>query len=313
MSSGTLVRGSAWRALRRRHGAVPAVVGPNVGSQPCQAVRRTSSTSPSLSLAQPRASTTFGATQHLRWASSTTSVEDGDTSIAGGGEETVPAAESAWEAILSMVPNPRHTVAGQEPGWVSDAAGSMQAGTVDQINDLIEALDVDLNVEVAVVSLPPDALPEGTDPAEFGVNLFNYWGIGHVDTNNGMLVRYVSVVTVAVLLTVWRFTWLGVHQILWVGDPGTVVVVTGDGMAEALPHMWLSTAVKEFLSPRVRAGRLGFVRGAWQQAQRGLVLTCVRSCAGCVVVSAALQHAHPVRRGDQRGKIRAVDCVRVRA
>ena len=189
----------------------------------------------------------------------------------------------------------------------------MQAGTVDQINDLIEALDVDLNVEVAVVTLPPDALPEGTDPAEFGVNLFNYWGIGHVDTNNGMLVRYVSVVTVAVLLTVWRFTWLGVHQILWVGDPGTVVVVTGDGMAEALPHMWLSTAVKEFLSPRVRAGRLGFVRGAWQQAQRGLVLTCVRSCAGCVVVSAALQHAHPVRRGDQRGKIRAVDRVRVRA
>ena len=102
----------------------------------------------------------------------------------------MPAAESAWEAILSTVPNPRHTVAGQEPGWVSDAAGSMQAGTVDQINDLIEALDVDLNVEVAVVSLPPDALPEGTDPAEFGVNLFNYWGIGHVDTNNGMLVRY---------------------------------------------------------------------------------------------------------------------------
>ena len=49
-------------------------------------------------------------------------------------------------------------------------------------------------------------------------------------------------------------------QVLWLEDPGTVVVVTGDGMAEALPHAWLNTTVREELSPRIRAGHLGMVR-----------------------------------------------------
>ena len=47
------------------------------------------------------------------------------------------------------------------------------------------------------------------------------------------------------------------RQVLWVTEPGTAVVVTGDGMNDALPHSWLHAGVQEHLAPRTRAGRIG--------------------------------------------------------
>lgn len=109
-----------------------------------------------------------------------------------GGDAVAAAAETdedgTWSTVLSAVPNPRHAAPGHEPGWVADAAGALEPATVDSVNDLIEALDVDLNVEVAVVTLPAGT-STGVDPAQFGVRLFNHWGIGNAGTNNGMLVR----------------------------------------------------------------------------------------------------------------------------
>ena len=149
------------------------------------------------------------ACESRRWASTATPARGGG----GGGGATVAAGGSAptsggggadggdgglggddrWREVLQAVRNPRHVHAGGEPGWVADAAGLLQADTIAQVDDMIERLDVDLNVEVAVVTLPAGAMPAGTDPGEFGVNLFNYWGIGHPDTNNGMLVCRLAV------------------------------------------------------------------------------------------------------------------------
>ena len=135
----------------------------------------------------------------------TTTLRVGSKVVTPAPQADSPPQPMATAAALGAIPNPRHVPMREEPGWVSDVAQCFRPGTVEQVNEIIEGLNVDMNVEAAVVTVTPTCLPPGEDLSSFAVHLFNHWGIGDADTNNGMLVRcYVVRTGFALVLRVAR-------------------------------------------------------------------------------------------------------------
>ncbi|MBN2801442.1 MAG: TPM domain-containing protein [Deltaproteobacteria bacterium] len=130
-----------------------------------------------------------------------------------------------WAALasavtVSEVPDPR---AGG--GWVSDLAEVIDAGTEARIEERLEALHQELDVEVAVVTV---GAVEGT-PKAFTHALFNRWGIGDREANNGLLVVLV----------------LGERRL---------EMETGYGLEPVLPDGWLGTMQAREMVPHFKEG-----------------------------------------------------------
>ena len=86
------------------------------------------------------------------------------------------------EAItVEDVPNPRATYG----GWVSAPADILSDSTEAKLNQMIEELEAKNGAEIAVVTVPETA--PASSPKAFTTQLFNYWGIGKKDVNNGLL------------------------------------------------------------------------------------------------------------------------------
>ena len=81
---------------------------------------------------------------------------------------------------VEEVTNPRQ----DNGGWVTDMADILSDDTEARINNLITELEQSNGAEIAVVTVP-DTAP--ATPKAFATELFNYWGIGKADTNNGVL------------------------------------------------------------------------------------------------------------------------------
>ncbi|QDG49498.1 TPM domain-containing protein [Persicimonas caeni] len=81
------------------------------------------------------------------------------------------------------VPNPRNA-----NSWVSDTVDIIDADQEAHINQTIGRLEQETGVEIAVVTVEQVDTPT---PKDFATELFNYWGIGKADTNNGLLVLLV--------------------------------------------------------------------------------------------------------------------------
>ena len=83
---------------------------------------------------------------------------------------------------VQEVPNPRQEVYG---AWVTDMAEILTDFTEAQLNQMIKQLEVKNGTEIAVVTVP-ETTPAAS-PKEFATDLFNYWGIGKKEQDNGVL------------------------------------------------------------------------------------------------------------------------------
>ena len=70
-------------------------------------------------------------------------------------------------------------------GYVNDFAGLMDSASISDLETLIDGVEKNTGAEIAVVTI--DSL-EGITIEEYAVELFEYWGIGKADEDNGILV-----------------------------------------------------------------------------------------------------------------------------
>ncbi len=124
---------------------------------------------------------------------------------------------------VEEVPNPAH-----DSVWVSDQAQILESGTEADMNRRIDGLNADLGVEIAVVTVQD--VP-GV-PKDFATELFELWGIGGTEANNGLLV-------------------------LMVVDQRRLEMETGYGLEPVLPDGWLGMMQTERMVPRFREGDFG--------------------------------------------------------
>ncbi len=70
-------------------------------------------------------------------------------------------------------------------GYVNDFAGLMDAASTSDLETLIDGVEKGTGAEITVVTI--DSL-EGITIEEYAVDLFEYWGIGKADEDNGILI-----------------------------------------------------------------------------------------------------------------------------
>ena len=87
----------------------------------------------------------------------------------------------AQALTVEEVPNPQQN----NDGWVTDMAEILNDNTEDKLNTLISQLEAENGTEIAVVTVPQTS-PSAT-PKDFTTELFNHWGIGKADEDNGIL------------------------------------------------------------------------------------------------------------------------------
>lgn len=137
--------------------------------------------------------------------------------------QAVPAPAADLNQALAAVPNPRV----DNLGWVSDPAGAIRARQAD-INALIDEFERQTGVEIAVVVLPSIGQ---LNAKEFATALFNHWGIGKQEPDNGILV-------------------------LQVLDQRRVEIETGYGVEGSLPDVKCNWIIEDIAIPFFRAGSL---------------------------------------------------------
>lgn len=126
---------------------------------------------------------------------------------------------------VKTVPNPR-TI---DSTWVSDPGSLIPTIDLAQINQLIDQIEKETTVEIAVVVLPSigDEIPK-----DFAVDLFNTWGIGKKEKDNGLLLLIVM------------------DQRRWEFE-------TGYGLEGDLPDVILKRIGESKLVPGLRANQIG--------------------------------------------------------
>lgn len=82
---------------------------------------------------------------------------------------------------IEEVTNPKST----GNGWVTDMADILSDKTEIELNRLITNLEKNNGVEITVVTVPETA--PAASPKVFATELFNYWGIGKAELDNGVL------------------------------------------------------------------------------------------------------------------------------
>lgn len=129
---------------------------------------------------------------------------------------------------VADVPSPRPA------HWVTDQANILSPETEAKLDALAEGLHTARGIELAVVTVDDVA---GT-PKQFATQLFNTWGIGSAQTNNGVLV-------------------------LLVMKKRRLEVETGRGIEAALPAAWLADMQARDMVPQFKAKRFdrGLVAG----------------------------------------------------
>ena len=112
-------------------------------------------------------------------------------------------------------------------GWVTDMADILNSDTEQELNRLISAKEKADGTEIAVVTVPETA--PAASPKAFANELFNYWGIGKDESNNG---------------------------ILFLVSPGDnrVEIETGYGIPEQLSNSTVKVIIDSTILPQYREG-----------------------------------------------------------
>lgn len=124
---------------------------------------------------------------------------------------------------FASIPNPRG-----HDGWVSDSASMIGADDERRIEILCEEIHARTTIEIAVVTLDS----AGPDTRGFAVGLFNHWGVGKADTDNGLL-------------------------ILLAKKERALETVTGDGLDDVLADAWLKRTQDRVAIPAFKRGDFG--------------------------------------------------------
>jgi uncharacterized protein len=129
------------------------------------------------------------------------------------------------------IPNPRV----QNGTWVADVAGMLRPETVSELNTFIDGLERDTTTEIAVVVI---RTLDGTTVEAFAEDLFEKWGIGKRDRDNGLL-------------------------LLWATGERRVRVEVGYGLEGMLPDGKVGAILDQYVIPRFKAGEYdrGVVEG----------------------------------------------------
>ena len=124
---------------------------------------------------------------------------------------------------VGEVPNPRQMYG----DWVTDSAEILTDSTEAQLNQAVEQLEAKNGTELVVVTVPETA--PAASPKEFTTELFNYWGIGKKEQDNGVLF------------------------LISVGDR-RVEIETGYGVEEILPDAKVGRIIDTKIKPRFKQG-----------------------------------------------------------
>ncbi|KAA6341439.1 hypothetical protein EZS27_010749 [termite gut metagenome] len=92
---------------------------------------------------------------------------------------------AAQEYTIKAVPNPKILDAAN---FVSNPDGILDTYTLSQVNEILQTLEADTKAEVAVVLLNSIG---NNDIEDFAVKLFEEWGIGKENVDNGLLILFV--------------------------------------------------------------------------------------------------------------------------
>ena len=90
---------------------------------------------------------------------------------------------------VSNVANPRHF---QPPSFISDAARHLSSEQQQHLSIRLDALHSQLGTQLAVVTVRSVAVPDGATVREWAVRLFNQWGVGRRQENDGILLLLVE-------------------------------------------------------------------------------------------------------------------------
>jgi len=123
----------------------------------------------------------------------------------------------AQQYTLDTTPNPKV----ENNTYVSDPTHILEQGTVTTINLLLDSIERNTTAQVAVVMLPSIG---DADVVEFSQSLFEKWGIGQRNKDNGLL-------------------------ILFVQDQRTIRFHTGYGLEGVLPDITCKRIQQEFMVP----------------------------------------------------------------
>ena len=123
---------------------------------------------------------------------------------------------------LASIPNPRT----QNGTWVTDVHGALRPETVAKLNDLITAFERTSGGEMAVVVIQS---LDGLSVEEAAAKLFELWGIGKKDNDNGLL-------------------------LLWSTGDRRVRVEVGYGLEGVLPDGKVGAILDTYVIPKFKAG-----------------------------------------------------------
>jgi len=124
---------------------------------------------------------------------------------------------------VTSVPNVHLKNAGD---YVTNPDGIISQTAKEKLNAMINSVQNETTDEIAVVLLSSIG---GDDVDDFGTHLFNYWGIGKKNVNNGLL-------------------------FLLVNDQKQMIFRTGSGLEKALPDIILSQVIHNDISPSISSG-----------------------------------------------------------
>ncbi|MGB3292922.1 MAG: TPM domain-containing protein [Phormidesmis sp.] len=124
---------------------------------------------------------------------------------------------------VDSVPNPRE----EDGNWVTDMAEALSDPTEVKLNQLIADLEAQNGSEVAVVTVP-NTLPADSTK-EFATDLFNAWGIGKAEADNGVLF------------------------LIDIGER-RVEIETGYGIEEILPDAKVAEIIEQEITPSLKQG-----------------------------------------------------------
>lgn len=110
---------------------------------------------------------------------------------------------------------------------VSDPDNLIGPEAEAQLNNILRSLRSRTSVEMALVAI--EDIPSDTDIETFATELFEEWGIGKADNNNGVLMLYVP-------------------------EQRSVVVRTGRGVEGALPDITIGRIMRETIVPAMKRG-----------------------------------------------------------
>jgi len=85
---------------------------------------------------------------------------------------------------VESVPNPTKT----ENGFIADPSNLIPLTDKLELNDIVKGITDSTTVEIAIAILPSIG---SQIPKDFAHQLFNYWGVGKVENDNGLLILLV--------------------------------------------------------------------------------------------------------------------------